>query len=186
MILIASSDPEDDSLFNHGLSLSLVDNSNGMATGEDNGTVTTNNADLNQIFSDYNVSYYELVNEGTSYERFELFCNCDAELLKQELDALSSVVSSTELMFLVVLLSLDEQSKAKVKIYPNPYKHKVTIDFDKPIIALEIYDITGKSVYESQSISNFENFSQTLESGVYLLKIKTESEESITKKLVKS
>lgn len=185
VIQIASS-TNIDSWFNHGLALNLTNDSVGVATGESNGVVTTNDASLNQIFEDYNVSYYHLVVSGTSYKRYELFCNCDANSLKQELDSLTSVVSSTELLFMSMLLSIDEEIKTKISIYPNPFKTKVSIYINKPISTIEVYDSLGKSIYESSSISHFEEFSSTLKTGVYLLKLVTNDGESLTKKLIKS
>lgn len=185
VIQIASS-TNTDGWFNHGLALNLTNATVGVATGESNGVVTTNDASLNQLFQDYNVSYYQLVDTGTSYERYELFCNCDATLLKQELDVLTSVVSSTELLFMGLLLSIDEALKTQISIYPNPFKTKVSIDINKPISTIEVYDILGKSIYKSSSIPHFEDFSSTLTTGVYLLKLETNDGEFLTKKLMKS
>ncbi|MEO1033731.1 MAG: T9SS type A sorting domain-containing protein [Bacteroidota bacterium] len=187
VILIASSySIEDDYYFNHGLSLSLVDETIGVPIGEVSGVITTNNADLNQIFTDNNVSYYELVNVGTSYERFELFCNCDVIVLKQELDQLSAVVSSTELLPMIVLLSIHEEIEATTNIHPNPFKNRVSIEVNKPVGRIALYDILGKSIYESSSIRHFEEFSLTLQPGVYVLRLITITGESLTKKLIKS
>ena len=185
VIQIASITNED-YFFNHGLSLKLVNDSIGIPIGETNGVISTNNSDLNQIFTDFNVSTYQLVDSGTSYERFELFCNCDAMLLKQELEMISSIVLSTEYMYMSVLLSIQDDIETKVNIHPNPFKDKVSVEFNKPLENILLFDILGKQVYESSSIVDFESFTLTLKSGVYLLKLVTSNGETMTKKLIKT
>lgn len=185
VITIASEGYEEYS-FNHGLHLRLVDDTIGTPIGENNGVVTTNDTDLNQIFTDFNVSYYAIANAGTSYEDYELFCNCDATLLKQELDLLLTIILSTDYMSMGVVLSTEEAQMTQVSIHPNPFKDKISIEINKPIEYIEIYDILGKSIYKSNSVSEIENYSSTLKSGVYLLKIMTKNGEAVTKKLVKS
>ncbi|WP_299118633.1 T9SS type A sorting domain-containing protein [uncultured Winogradskyella sp.] len=186
VIRIASSTNENDFLFNHGLSLNLVDNSIGIPNGVASGIVTTNDASLNQIFSDFNVSDYQLVNEGSSFERFDLFCDCDAVLLQQELDALSTTVSFTERLYMGVVLSTEEEQLTQVNIYPNPFTDKVIIKTNKTIQSVLLFDILGKQVYKSSSISDFEDFSSSLKAGVYLLEVSTSNGESVTKKLIKA
>ncbi|MBL86131.1 MAG: hypothetical protein CMO82_05660 [Winogradskyella sp.] len=185
VIMIASEDYEEYS-FNHGLNLTLVDDTIGTPIGENNGVVTTNNTNLNQIFTNFNVSYYTIANAGTSYENYELFCNCDATLLKQELDMLSTIVLSTDYMSMGVVLSTEESQMTHVSIHPNPFKDKISIKINKAIESIEIYDILGKSIYKSSSVSELENYSSTLKSGVYLLKITTKDGNTMTKKLIKS
>jgi len=187
VIRIASSHTDEDNFFNHGLRLELADSMFGIPTGEVNGIITTNNADLNQVFVDYNVVYYDLIAPGgINDEAFELLCECNAESLKQELDTLTEVVSSTGLMTMYGLLSVNEVAHLNLEVYPNPFKNKLKLDVNKPIDQIILYDILGKSVYESSSISHFEDFSSTLKSGVYLLKLLTDEGETLTKKLIKS
>ena len=82
--------------------------------------------------------------------------------------------------------ALEEENKTKANIFPNPFKYKISVEINKPLESIKLYDILGKSIYKSSSLSDFENFSSTLNSGVYLLKLLTEDGESLTKKLIKS
>ncbi|MBS3739004.1 T9SS type A sorting domain-containing protein [Mesohalobacter halotolerans] len=71
-------------------------------------------------------------------------------------------------------LSQDEFLKQNLVIYPNPVNDKLFIK--SPNIALEhvnIYDLSGKLVFEQNDISNGNLNISHLQSGVYILKIKT-------------
>jgi len=185
VIRIASLSNSDDSYFNHGLNLKLIDDNIGIPTGDTNGIITTNNSDLNQIFIDYNVSLYELVYVGSSYERYELFCDCDATQLKQELDNLSSVVLSSNYLDMIFLLSTNEYALNETKIHPNPFTDKVTVDTNAQISQLVVYDVLGKEIFNSNSVAALEDFSSSLSSGIYVIKLFDSENRSITRKLIK-
>lgn len=75
--------------------------------------------------------------------------------------------------FFVNLLS-QEEFKKNLIIYPNPVKDKLFIE--SPNIALEqvnIYDLSGKMVFKQKDLSNDNLDVSHLQSGVYILKIKT-------------
>jgi hypothetical protein len=148
--------------------------------------VTTNDTGLNQIFSNFSVRVYEKTNLGTSYEYYELVCNCDKELLKIELDNYNSVIASTDFIFAVFLLSTSSESLEETKIYPNPFKNKVTINTNIQFKEILLYDILGKQVYKSNNTQDFENYSSSLINGIYILKLTDQNDRSITRKLVKN
>jgi len=173
-------------VLSNGLVLNLVDNNVGSFVSYSNEIAVTNDGGLNQIFSDYNVRLYENVNVGTSYEQYELVCNCDANLLKQELDSYSTVVSITDYVYASFLLLTADIESQGVKIYPNPFTNTINLDTATPIKTIEVYKILGKRVHVSSKTRNFENFAPTLTRGIYLLKIINQNGQTSTKKLVKN
>lgn len=168
------------------LNLNLIDANTGMQTGTTTeGLVVTNDDGLNQIFEDFIVrKYIEYPEPDTN--QYTLVCDCDAQLLKNELNNYSSVISFVSDVNYMMLLSVDEITKTNINIHPNPFKDKISIEINKPIESIDIYDILGKSINKSSSVSEVENYSSTLKSGVYLLKITTKDGNTMTKKLIKS
>lgn len=182
-------DTDDYLKISNGLSFNLADDTIGIATGVNTiGIIETNDEGLNQIFSDFNVRGYELVDNP--YSGFNgnksIVCDCDADLLKLELESYYTVISDVYNVNSIMLLSVDEVTEIAVNIYPNPFNNKVRIEINQPIEKVMLYNILGKQVYKSSSIQDLENFSSTLKSGVYLLKLLTSNGESMTKKLIKS
>lgn len=82
-------------------------------------------------------------------------------------------------------LSTDEIEIKKTRVSPNPYLDKVYIETNSEIKFLELYDLTGKAIFNSTTISEFEHFSGTLTGGIYLLKLLDVKDNSSTIKLVK-
>ena len=82
-------------------------------------------------------------------------------------------------------LNTTEFDLQEIKIYPNPVKDKLFIK--SPNVVLEqvnTYDLSGKMVFEQKDISNDNLDISQLQSGVYILKLKTSVGE-VRKKLVK-
>ncbi|WP_299100687.1 endonuclease [uncultured Winogradskyella sp.] len=82
-------------------------------------------------------------------------------------------------------LSLDDHSTNTVKLYPNPVNNQLTVALNSNIdTTIEIYDILGKLILNSEinktSTLNVEN----LKTGIYIIKI-SQGDSTITKKLVK-
>ncbi|WP_091423748.1 T9SS type A sorting domain-containing protein [Formosa sp. Hel1_31_208] len=147
-----------------------------------NGVVVTNNSSLSQIFTNYNVRYYTEIFPSTYYE---LICDCDAELLKQELDNLTSVVQFTEFVSYVFLLSTDDPQLINAEVYPNPFKNVINLKASVPLSAILLYDVLGKQVVSAKNVSTFEADAINLKTGVYMLRLIDINGKSITKKLVK-
>lgn len=86
---------------------------------------------------------------------------------------------------------VEEINSQSIKIKPNPTTGKVILDFSKisnfGIVGnIDVSDITGKNIYSTQysTINNQLNLDLSeLESGIYFIKIKSNSQ-SITKKLI--
>ncbi|MEA3452601.1 MAG: BspA family leucine-rich repeat surface protein, partial [Bacteroidota bacterium] len=86
---------------------------------------------------------------------------------------------------LSVLVAISELSDLGISIYPNPTSGKLTIKNEQLIINnLEITDITGKTIFNSQFStlnSQLEIDLSSFESGIYLISIQTDKEIFTTK-----
>lgn len=84
------------------------------------------------------------------------------------------------------LLGVNDPSKraAIVKVFPNPVQDFVTIDYDKKISSFEIVDATGKSVLQNIFKTNKINVS-ALTSGLYFIKLKTLTQDTVMVKFIK-
>ena len=69
-----------------------------------------------------------------------------------------------------------------LSVYPNPTKGRVNIETSSIVEAIEVFDITGKSVHNASQTSTVNI--QHLNAGVYLFQIQT-SEGTSTKKVIK-
>ena len=77
------------------------------------------------------------------------------------------------------LATAENNTKARIRIYPNPASVNFTINTTEKIISVEIYDALGRKV---QNLTNEKtNNIETLGKGVYFVKIKTEKNEYIEK-----
>jgi len=83
------------------------------------------------------------------------------------------------------LLSLDESKLAKIIISPIPATNKIKINTSLPFLNLEIYNSLGKKMdiplidtLKELDISN-------LEKGVYILKIQSNNNKSVVRKIIK-
>ncbi len=85
----------------------------------------------------------------------------------------------------VCLLSVDDFSMEKISVTPNPSQDFININFPQSISSFtsEIYDITGKLVLKSNNTEQLDI--SKLHSGVYILKIQTDSG-AVTKRIIKS
>ena len=83
------------------------------------------------------------------------------------------------------VLSTDDFRQENIKIYPNPASgNDITINTNKDL-TIEVYDILGKKVQTSHLTSNIKKLDISgLKTGIYLLRLKTESG-TITKKLIR-
>jgi hypothetical protein len=176
-----------DGMSTHILNLVLEDEATGVLTGTNSDNlITTNDATLTQIFQDFSVRTYVLNPGDSANTSYSLICDCDAQLLKTELNNYTAVIENVSDVFNGQLLSVGDEIKITVNIHPNPFKNKVSIDTNQKVKSILLFDVLGKQVFKSTSILDFKNFSASLRAGVYLLKLVGENGEAITKKIVKS
>ncbi|MEH1007658.1 MULTISPECIES: T9SS type A sorting domain-containing protein [unclassified Winogradskyella] len=81
------------------------------------------------------------------------------------------------------LSTYDHQiSHLNISIYPNPTNQFINIATDRPLTKVELYDVLGRSIFQSTTIGDPIEVS-TLKAGVYLLRL-YENAKSITKQVV--
>mgnify|MGYP000454035027 FL=1 len=99
--------------------------------------------------------------------------------------------TDTSSCFSIMFVGTNENSKnGNITVYPNPSSGIVNIDFSqiKGVKNIRLTDLSGKLVYEENNIvkDNFRmNFSKTLASGIYNLKVETEKESKTIKLILK-
>ena len=84
-------------------------------------------------------------------------------------------------------LGLDEESLEQLKLYPNPSSGLINISVPDSNLFKDVvvYDVLGKSVFESRSIQNNDALDlRHLNKGIYLLKIRFENDLVKTKKII--
>lgn len=80
-------------------------------------------------------------------------------------------------------LSVAGFSQSAIKIYPNPVENKLHVDTDYEIESINLYSALGQLV-QSNSNQNSIDVS-TLPSGIYLLEIKEQNQQTAIRKIVK-
>lgn len=82
-------------------------------------------------------------------------------------------------------MNTQEVKNTSFTAYPNPFKDVLTIQYEKPVEKVEIYDLTGKTLLKSRpNSSDFQLNTSQLPSGVYVVKIESNSK-VISKKIIK-
>lgn len=81
-------------------------------------------------------------------------------------------------------ITSDLQKENSIVVYPNPVKSTLYLNYKASVSIkkIELYDILGKKINELFSDYRTINMSQYIK-GVYLLKIETSKQGTITKKL---
>ena len=80
-------------------------------------------------------------------------------------------------------LSVEVVNDEALSIFPNPVNDVLTINYDKAISQIDVYDVNGKFVKSFTTVNNSINVSD-LSSGVYMLNIQIE-DGVIVRKIVK-
>ena len=83
-------------------------------------------------------------------------------------------------------LSTTDFETTSLSFYLNTTNSIINIEGNTNISKLELFDITGKKVLETTNINNNSIDISSLKAGIYLLSIYNDSNESITKKVVKN
>lgn len=157
--------------------ISLVDPSNGTYINTIGNIVVTNNTSLNSIFQTHQVS---------NYENNVIRCSCNLTNLYNDFLAIPSVISSSNLVMYVVLLNNQSFNDTKPTISPNPFVSTINIEPNDNISTYSIFDVTGKQISKTSSKVDFDNKTEKLNSGMYLLKIDFENGEFYNQKLIKN
>lgn len=171
------------------LYLKIVNPNVGTLTGTSNGIITTNDAGLNQIFQDFNVSYYQQFAPSASDAEILkvhfLSCNCNNIGLKNALDAYATVIESTDFIGRAILLNTPDFKLDNTKVYPNPFQDYFEIESDQTILSYKIVDLSGKLYTETSNKDVLKMQTSALSTGIYFLKLEYEDGKLITKKIAK-
>lgn len=188
--VIKNAYPLDDRYSYNELLLKINDVSIGIPTGMNNGVITTNDAGLNTIFTTHNVYFYKQLfpssMNNSLLRSYALACDCDATVLKTDLDAYIGVIELTEAVYIEsqLLLSTPEAAFSDVKVYPNPVENVLNISNTTNIKSLEIYAIQGQKVLTETSQFASIDMSK-LKSGLYFVKLTDATNNSSTFKIIK-
>lgn len=101
-------------------------------------------------------------------------------------DVVTRINGATNLVWYknLTYLSINDNTLNTIVLSPNPTNGMVTINAPNSIIvAIEVYDMLGKQISSSHSLSNTINL-ENLQTGMYLVKIKTE-QGFLVKKIIK-
>ena len=82
--------------------------------------------------------------------------------------------SNIRMIHIIPSISIDNiRTKSSLKIYPNPATDVININFDNKIDYIEIYNVSGQKVFETQNNKNSINVSE-YPTGIYVIKIKND------------
>ena len=82
------------------------------------------------------------------------------------------------------VLSTNEIKSNTTINFVNPFKNELNLITDEKIKSVELYDASGRMVFESKGKKNIET--SQLQKGIYIIKITTESNQIISKKGIKN
>ena len=137
-------------------------------------TVTSGSGEFNATASQYQTAWFNLpecANQSSVIIKFVFTSNYGNNVFVDNIEILDSPVGIED---------VDESSLA---IFPNPVKDVLTINYDKAISQIDVYDVNGKLVKTFTTVGNSINVSD-LSSGVYMLNMQTE-DGLVVKKIVK-
>ena len=158
----------------------LINNSVGSFQNITNGIVTTNDAALNQIFTDFDV--FSIIEFG---QQKQVSCNCNGVQLANTLNNLTTIIQTSFTSCGIAYLNNESFSKSKIVIYPNPFQNTLTIETDDKITSYSISNIVGNKILETTSQGDLNTNLTALNSGVYFLKLTFEDKGSEIKKIIK-
>ena len=128
------------------------------------------------LYSDYDPPsgkiYYQIGIEGPF--------NCQFQDAKKSVFAGSEILSNVKSMNYIVGIDGDKSLSGKVKIYPNPAKGKISLEFDHPMqgeYGVKIYNKLGSVVYENRVTKNMQqlDLSEFQSGGLFLLQLTGQS-----------
>ena len=125
-------------------------------------------------------SDYDWDGKGSSIDVDEMYIY-SAPLSNAEIQQIRDATGS--------VLSTDVYQKEDFKVFPNPFQNEIQLNIPNTISEAKasVYSLTGQLLMESKVSSSKPKISNlnSLKSGVYILKIETDSNQVLTYKLVK-
>ena len=85
-------------------------------------------------------------------------------------------------------LKVSNDSYQKLNIYPNPFHDHLTIQSDRTVTAITVYDIYGKVVYEENSLFTTNKILETgdLAPGLYFVSVQFADHSVSSLKMIKN
>lgn len=176
-------------IFNDCCSAQIVNSDVGIPIGSENNIVITNDSQLNDIFTSYNVYYYSQSYPTSTWPStlryYFIACNCDVNLLRGALEEYTAVIETTEPSG-AGYLAVNHNTLSSVKIYPNPFTNSFQIESVMDVENYSLADVSGKLIINTGSYDILQNQVQNLKSGIYFLKMKFRDGIFETRKIIKN
>ena len=96
-----------------------------------------------------------------------------------------NTLETVSLVTSVDLTAVEEQGNSLTKVYPNPSNGTFNLNLGEGQWNVEVYDITGRKVYENRLGGYSALDLGVCQKGMYFLKAKNGSEEVVTKVMVR-
>ena len=166
-----------------------LDNGTNTGTTTSEGIVITDNAELNIIFEDFKVMYYEQAfpssQNQTLLRVYTAACDCDARLLKPVLELETETIEDVEGPLGIVFLANEDFENLDFEFYPNPVGDNIIINSKEDIESFELFNLLGQSMFKADTEEQLKSDILLLSSGNYLLKVITKSGATETFRLLK-
>lgn len=98
-------------------------------------------------------------------------------------EAETQTINFSQYVFSPRVLSIDENSKDNIQIYPNPSSGKFTINASESIESIKVVNLLGEIVYENNTSVNFDAF-ELNNTGMYLVAIELSNGKKIIEKII--
>jgi hypothetical protein len=173
----------------NALYVKLITLNNGTNTGTTtpDGVVITDNAELNVIFEDFGVLYYEQSFPSIpSLERvFTTACDCNASELKLILELETDTIELVDGPLGYAILDVEENQKLDFSFYPNPFDDTIIINSSEDIASFELVNMLGQSMFKVATEEQLNFHTSSVSQGNYFLRVITTSGATDTFRLVK-
>ena len=85
-----------------------------------------------------------------------------------------------------MLLSNETFKPKALTIYPNPFIYTINIKTSETIVNYLLFDISGKKILNSNSKNDLDSACNNIVSGVYILKLKSDTGQIFNHKIIKN
>ena len=175
----------------NALYVELITLNNGTNTGNTtpDGVVITDNDDLNGIFEDFDVLYYEpgfpSSTDPNLQRTYVAACDCDASQLKPVLELETETIDNVFGPLNYVVLDIEDTKKLDFSFYPNPVDDTIVINSSEDIASFELVNILGQSIFKVASEEELNLHIYSLTAGNYFLRVITNTGATDTFRLLK-
>jgi hypothetical protein len=173
----------------NALYVKLITLNNGTNTGNTtpDGVVITDNDDLNRIFEDFQVLYYEqsFPSIPSLARVFTTACDCNASELKLTLELETETIELVDGPLGYAILDVEENQKLDFSFYPNPVDDTIIINSSEDIASFELVSLLGQSMFKVATEEQLNFHISLISQGNYFLKVVTSNGATDTFRLLK-